>query len=66
MKEKPLILFLEDVQEDFVLVKRELNRSGLVFQAKRVESKAEFVRELQEHPPDLILSDHGLHEFDSF
>ncbi len=66
MKERPLILFLEDVAEDFVLVNRELSRTGLVFEAKQVETREAFLNALQEQPPDLILSDHGLHEFDAF
>ena len=66
MKEKPLILFLEDVPADFTLVNHQLRRSGLVFEARQAESKEAFIKELEEHPPDLILSDHGLHEFDAF
>src|SRR5438046_10269402 len=66
MKGKPQILFLEDVPEDFLLVNRELSGSGLACDTTRVETKEAFLKELEEHPPDLILSDHGLHDFDSF
>src|SRR6184192_3361913 len=66
MKERPVILFLEDVPADFLLIKDQLSASGLTFKAKQVETKEAFAKELQEHPPDVILSDHGLHEFDAF
>src|SRR5439155_16700479 len=36
------------------------------FQSKRVETRDEFMRELEHHPPDIILSDHGLPGFDGF
>ncbi|HWN95322.1 MAG TPA: PAS domain S-box protein, partial [Methylomirabilota bacterium] len=39
---------------------------GLKFSFARVENKADFVAELSHHPPDLILSDHGLPAFDGF
>src|ERR1051325_6836168 len=66
MKDKSVILFLEDVAADFLLVEHQLRASGLRFEAKQVQTKEEFAKELEEHPPDLILSDHGLHEFDAF
>ena len=66
MKDKASILFLEDVAADFVLVNQALSQSGLSLETKQVDSKEQFVRELHEHPPDLILSDHGLHDFDAF
>ena len=66
MKENLFILFLEDDAADYLLINRELHRSGLVFESKQVETKDAFLKGLQEHPPDLILCDHGLHDFDSF
>src|SRR5438477_1354770 len=66
VKNKLRVLFLEDVTADFVLVNRELNNTGLDLEAKQVETKEAFLNELQENPPDLVLSDHGLHEFDAF
>src|SRR5687768_16190293 len=44
----------------------ELRTGGLSFQAKRVETRDEFLREIEHNPPDLILSDHGLPGFDGF
>src|SRR4051794_8390410 len=44
----------------------ELRAGGLSFEAKRVETREEFLREIEHHTPDLILSDHGLPGFDGF
>src|SRR6266700_116922 len=66
MKERPVILFLEDVSADFLLITHQLRASGLRFEPKQVETKEDFTKELQNETPDLILSDHGLHDFDSF
>jgi len=66
MRERPVILFLEDVSEDFFLVTHQLSASGLAFEPKQVKTKEEFAKELRNEAPDLILSDHGLHNFDSF
>lgn len=66
VKKELRILALEDVAADVVLMNHELRAGGLAFEAKRVETRAEFLRELEENPPDLILSDHGLPGFDGF
>jgi PAS domain S-box-containing protein len=66
VKKELRILMLEDVAADAALISRALRRGGLSFQAKRVETRAEFMRELRETPPDVILSDHGLPAFDGF
>jgi PAS domain S-box-containing protein len=60
------ILMLEDRPEDAILVKEELRRGGLQFSFERVETKADFLKQLARQPPDLILSDHGLPSFDGF
>lgn len=61
------ILILEDNASDVVLINRELRQSGLAFRSIRVETREAFMRELQEdHPPDLIFSDHGLPAFNGF
>src|SRR5688572_3483323 len=38
----------------------------MAFCSRRVDTKEAFLAELQHHPPDLILSDHGLPSFDGF
>ncbi|PYL00297.1 MAG: hypothetical protein DME19_05585 [Verrucomicrobia bacterium] len=60
------ILILEDVATDVVMINRELRKNGLAFRSIRVERREDFVRELQEEPPDLIFSDHGLPDFNGF
>ncbi len=55
---------LEDQAADVKLATRALRENGLNFILKRVETGADFTREIQEHPPDVILSDHALPSFD--
>ncbi|MDE3084219.1 MAG: PAS domain S-box protein, partial [Verrucomicrobiota bacterium] len=60
------VLILEDAVTDVALIDHELQRAGLSFRSKRVETKDDFLAELEQRPPDLILSDHGLPSFDGF
>jgi len=64
VKKEIRILYVEDIPADAVLVSHELRKAGLHFRIKRVDSKGPFNRELDHHPPDLILSDHGLPTFE--
>ena len=66
MKKELRILVLEDVAADVVLMSHELRSGGFAFEATRVETRDEFLRAIEENPPDLILSDHGLPGFDGF
>ena len=66
MKNTVRILILEDDSRDAILMKDELQRGGLKFEAKRVDTRDHFLNCLQNDPPDLILSDHGLPAFDGF
>jgi len=59
------ILMVEDNATDGELVKHELASAGLKFNFKRVETDDEFRHELRRHPPDVVLSDHGLPTFDA-
>src|SRR5260221_5495556 len=43
-----------------------LRAGGMNFCSKRVDSRTAFLDELEHHPPDVILSDHGLPAFDGF
>lgn len=65
MKKNLRILLIEDVPADAELIQAELRKTGLAFRLRCVENRAELLRELQ-NPPDLILSDHGLPQFDGF
>ena len=58
------ILILEDVPMDAELVEYELERAQIPFASRRVDSRDEFLRELEEFRPDLILSDYTLPRFD--
>ncbi len=64
MAKKLRIMILEDVATDAELIEHELSKEGLDFLAIRVETKADFVRAIQDFRPDLILSDYALPSFD--
>ena len=55
---------LEDDAADAELTRFNLTKAGLHFSLVRVDSEEDFVRELQDHPPALILSDYSLPSFD--
>ena len=58
------ILILEDVQFDAELIEYELRHENLNFSSVRVETEAEFIKELENYKPDVILADHSLPSFD--
>lgn len=58
------ILILEDVETDAELALNELRKTGLAFEAERVETAAAFLTALEEGPPGLILADYHLPTFD--
>ena len=57
------ILILEDVPTDADLMERELKKGKLSYESKLVETKEDFVCQLEEFDPDLILSDYSLPQF---
>ena len=62
---KPIhILMLEDDAADAELTKFTLRKGGLQFSSNRVETREEYLDELERHPPGLILSDYSLPGFD--
>lgn len=63
MDKKLRILILEDVPTDAELIERELHKAEFYFILKRVVTKEDFVKELQDFAPDLILSDYRLPTF---
>jgi DNA-binding NarL/FixJ family response regulator len=63
MSETLRILILEDTEADAELMIDELTQAGLVFTSKRAATKAEFVKQLDEFMPDLILADYSLPGF---
>ncbi len=64
MKNKLNILILEDVATDAELIELELRKEKIAFSSKRVDTKTDFLRELKDFNPDLILSDYMLPQFD--
>jgi PAS domain S-box-containing protein len=66
MKKELCVLVVEDMPQDMALINHELRKAGLRFRSRRVESRDAFLHELEHHPPDVILSDHGMPGFDGF
>lgn len=66
MKKEIHILMLEDNPVDAELAGHTLRRGGVRFTHVRVETERDFVDELEENPPDLILSDYALPGFDGY
>jgi diguanylate cyclase (GGDEF)-like protein len=58
------ILFVEDVEADAVLAARELKRSGMPVEARRVDREDDLRRELGQFSPQVILSDFNMPQFD--
>jgi signal transduction histidine kinase len=60
------ILMLEDDPSDAELTKFALRKGGLNFSLVRVETRDEYIQELQQNPPELILSDYSLPGFNGY
>jgi len=58
------VLILEDVETDAEFIAHRLRKSGLAFEARRVETRNDFEREVKQWRPDLILADYCTHSFD--
>jgi signal transduction histidine kinase len=65
MENELKILMLEDIEEDVGLIERTLNKQGISFISKRVDTREEFIQALEYFAPDVILSDHALPQFNS-
>src|SRR5438309_2483678 len=63
MTEPLRILIAEDSEADAELVQRELKRGGLDFLSRRVQTEADFRRELDEFRPHLVISDFSMPQF---
>lgn len=63
MKKDIRILMLEDNDQDADLTAFALRQTGLHFSLARVETKEEYLGELAENPPSIILSDYSLPGF---
>ncbi len=60
------ILLLEDNAPHAELVEHFLRESGLGFNLTRVETRDGYIEQLEQHPPDMILSDYALPSFDGY
>jgi signal transduction histidine kinase len=58
------LLLLEDIPEEAEIVQRALRDDGLVFEARRVQTRPDFLAALDEFAPDLVLADSKLPTFD--
>jgi PAS domain S-box-containing protein len=63
MTEPLRILLLEDNPVDVELIQFELQEAGFIFTLKVVMTEEDYVRQLQEFSPDLILSDYDLPKY---
>ena len=63
MRKEINILMLEDDTADAELTKFALRKSGLNFCITRVDSKEDYIHQLETNPPTLILSDYSLPGF---
>jgi len=64
MMKKPLrVLVVEDSEDDYLLLLRELEKGGFAVESERVETPEAMEKALGEKPWDLILSDYHLPRF---
>jgi len=64
MEKQLRILIVEDVPTDAELMERELRLANIEFTSLRVETRDDFLRQLEEFSPHIILSDYRLPAFD--
>lgn len=63
--EKPIrILFAEDVPEDAEMARREIEKQGINFTYRIVETESEFKKQLREFDPQIVISDYSMPTFD--
>ena len=58
------ILLLEDDIKDAELIKFALDQDGLTFQLRRVDSEDEFLSQMEQLKPDIVLLDYTVPGFD--
>ncbi|OGA23899.1 MAG: hypothetical protein A3I02_08055 [Betaproteobacteria bacterium RIFCSPLOWO2_02_FULL_67_26] len=64
MERELRILQLEDSPTDARIIEDRLHKDGLAFSARRVETREDFIRGLEEFEPDIVLADYNLPAFD--
>jgi two-component system, NarL family, sensor histidine kinase UhpB len=60
------ILMVEDDAPDAELEQQTLRKGGIHFTLTRVQTETDYIRELDNHPPDVILSDYSMPGFDGY
>lgn len=58
-------LLVEDVPADAELINYELRKAGIQFHTRIVAAKSDFLRELEDNPPDAIISDFSMPQFNA-
>ncbi|MDZ7762812.1 MAG: response regulator [Melioribacteraceae bacterium] len=58
------ILFVEDLETDQILTEREIKKAGIEFTSVRVETEKDFIYQLENFEPNIIISDYSMPEFD--
>jgi signal transduction histidine kinase len=66
MKKEIHILMVEDDDADAALEQHTLRKGGIRFTHSRVQTEPDYLRELDQNPPDLILSDYSMPNFDGY
>ncbi|MFO7880517.1 MAG: PAS domain S-box protein [Bacteroidales bacterium] len=63
-KEKIRILFVEDIPTDFELAQRAIRKEKIDFEYRLVETEEDFIRDLKNFKPDIVVSDYSMPVFD--
>jgi len=58
------LLFAEDLETDQILTEREIKKAGIEFTSVRVETEKDFIYQLENFDPNIIISDYSMPEFD--
>jgi DNA-binding NtrC family response regulator len=64
MEGKLKILFVEDNQDDLMLLQHEIKKGGIYFDSQVAQTQEEFEEALNLFQPEIILSDYSLPHFD--
>src|SRR5580658_5294162 len=64
MKPELRILMIEDSVKDAELMERELRQGGIDFSVSKVDTRADFVKQLADFRPHLVVADYRLPSFD--
>ena len=65
MRKELDIVIIEDVPRDAAAMEAALRDEGIPFRARRLETRDQFLAALQTAPPDVVLSDFTLPEFNA-